>query len=162
MKRVIVDKNDEIIGAKTRDELDFTKDIYRVSALWLMNSKGEVLIAQRGLKLNNAPGSWGPAVAGTVEEGETYEDNIYKESQEEIGLSGVKFKLGPKLFRRAERSYFCQFFTATIDKDDQDFKINSFEVERVEWIELDKLKKNIELYPEKYVGTMKLIIENFS
>jgi len=26
----------------------------------------------------------------------TYEDNIYKEAEEEIGIKGLRFKLGPK------------------------------------------------------------------
>ncbi len=30
---------------------------------------------------------WGSAVAGTVEKGEDYESNIYKETEEEIGLA---------------------------------------------------------------------------
>ena len=34
------------------------------------------------------PEVWGPAVSGTNEEGETYDSNIIKEAQEEIGLTG--------------------------------------------------------------------------
>lgn len=162
MKRLVVNQNDEIIGAKERDELDFAKDIYRVSALWLTNSKGEVLIAQRGLRLNNAPGSWGPAVAGTVEDNETYEDNIYKEAKEEIGLTGIKLEFGPKLFRSAERSYFCQFFTALVDKDTQDFNLDPFEVEKVKWVDFYKLQQDIKDHPGKYGGSIQLIIEAFA
>lgn len=36
----IVNEQDEIITHKTRDDRN-TKDIYRVAALWLRNSKGE-------------------------------------------------------------------------------------------------------------------------
>lgn len=85
---VIVNENDEIIGHKLREEVDPKNDIYRVSALWVTNSAGDVLIAQRKLTKKHAPGKWEPAVAGTVEKGETDESNIYKEAQEEIGLSG--------------------------------------------------------------------------
>ena len=45
-KIVIVNENDEIIGSKERGTLN-QSDIYRVSALWIQNSKGEILLAQR-------------------------------------------------------------------------------------------------------------------
>jgi isopentenyldiphosphate isomerase len=125
----VVDGNDEYIGDKERSELDFQKDIYRVAALWLTNSANEVLIAQRKFSKDRDPGLWGPAVAGTVEPGETYETNIYKEAEEEIGLSGLVFTLGPKLRVKTPRNYFCQWYK-------------------------DKLVQEVAQQPEKYIPTM--------
>ena len=79
MQIQIVDKNDTVIGTKERDEIDYSSDIYRVSALWLTNSNGQALIAKRAMAKKNSPGKWGPAVAGTLETDETYETNIYKD-----------------------------------------------------------------------------------
>ena len=45
---IIVDENDQIIGHKVRGTLD-QKDVYRVSALWVQNSNGHVLLAKRAL-----------------------------------------------------------------------------------------------------------------
>ena len=47
-----------------------------------------VLIVERQTAFDKKydPGKWGPSAAGTVEEGETYQSNIIKELQEEIGL----------------------------------------------------------------------------
>lgn len=89
-KIIIVDENDTIIGHKNRDSME-DGDMYRVSALWIQNSKGDILLAQRSFDKRNDPGKWGPAVAGTVEEGETYESNIIKEAEEEIGLKNSHF-----------------------------------------------------------------------
>jgi len=91
----VVDENDQLIGYKERSKIDFKKDIYRIGALWLTDGTGQILIAQRKLTKDKDPGKWGPAAAGTVEKSETYESNAYKEAQEEIGLVGVKFELGP-------------------------------------------------------------------
>jgi isopentenyldiphosphate isomerase len=77
-KQVIVDESDNVIGAKIRSDI-LPDDIYRVSCLWLRNPSGEVLLAQRSFDKKNDPGRWGPAVAGTVSENETYEENIRKE-----------------------------------------------------------------------------------
>src|SRR3989344_4999835 len=92
---VIVNDNDEVIGSKNREKIDPQKDIYRVSALWLTNSMGEILLAQRHRNKPKDPGKWGPAVAGTVQKGESYYDNIVKETKEELGLADISFTQGP-------------------------------------------------------------------
>ena len=88
-KIIIVDEDDNIIGSKERNSI-VSGDIYRVSALLIENSKGEILLAQRALTKKHDPGKWGPPVAGTVEEGETYESNIVKEAEEELGLKNIQ------------------------------------------------------------------------
>lgn len=149
----IVNDQDEIIGFKDREELDLATDIYRVSALWVTNSAGEILLAQRSFKKNNAPGRWGPAVAGTVEKDETYESNIYKEAEEELGLTGLTFELGPKNRYTGDRNYFAQIFTVVIDQPVEYFKPRVGEVEKVQWISRNNLMKDLERNPDMYLST---------
>lgn len=158
----IVNDKDEIIGYKKRDEVDFKNDIYRVAALWLSNSNGEVLIAQRKLTKDKDPGKWGPAVAGTVDEGETYDQNIVKEIEEEVGVKGLDIVKGPHVRITKPRNYFCQWFTAKLDKSSNEFIVQEDEVEKVEWIDFESLVKEVESDPEKYIPSMPGIIELFS
>ncbi len=44
-KIVVVDSKDNIIGAEKRDMVDREGLLYRVSAIWIKNSKGENLLA---------------------------------------------------------------------------------------------------------------------
>ncbi len=160
----IVNEKDEIIGYKQREDIDHEKDIYRVTALWIKNSDNEVLLAQRAFAKKNSPGLWGPAVAGTVEKGETYESNIYKEAQEEIGLSGVEFLLGPKNRTREKntyRNYFAQWFFATVNEPASFFTVRPGEVEQVAWISSDKLVEDAKRQPTKYIPSMQKIINTF-
>ena len=53
-KIIIVNGEDKIIGYKKRGTLDLS-DIYRVSALWIQNSKGEILLAQRSFDKKTIP-----------------------------------------------------------------------------------------------------------
>ena len=140
------------MGSKERDKTDPATDIYRVSALWLTNSKGQALLAQRKLTKKHSPGKWGPAVAGTIEEGETYESNIYKEAKEEIGLEGIKFRLADKKLIVRENRFFAQWFLGTVDKDISEFKIQEEEVEALEWVDQSLLAKDIVEHPEKYTS----------
>lgn len=161
-KRIqIVDENDRVIGCKFRAEADIAGDTYRVSALWLTNRKGEVLLAQRKLTKEHHPGKWGPAVAGTVDEGETYESNIYREAEEEIGLKDVKFEPGPKTRSYKPHSHFTQWFLVTTDRGIGDFKIQESEVEKIAWVPEAKLREDVVKNPEKYVSSMPGITKTF-
>lgn len=160
-KVTIVNTSDEIISYKMRNVLS-KEDIYRVSALWLTNSRGEVLLAKRHhTKLHN-PNMWGPAVAGTIEEGETYESNIIKETEEEIGLRDIKPKLGPKIEITGEYHHFTQWFTLEVDKDVNDFKIQDNEVEEIKWFAPQELRNELQRQSEKFLPRMSEYFKLFS
>lgn len=150
-KIIVVDENDIPIGAKYRNEIDYTKDIYRWSGIWVENSQGEVLIAQRKLTKDKDPGKWGPAAAGTLEEGETYESNAYKEVQEELGITVDSLQLGPKQHANIPRRYFGQWFLCKVDKPLSEFTIQEDEVEQIAWIKKEDLIKDMKQNPSKYV-----------
>lgn len=156
---VIVNEQDEIIGHKERGTL-VQGDIYRVSALWVKNSNGDILLAQRAFTKSHDPGKWGPAVAGTVDEGETYEQNIIKETDEEIGLKKITPIPGPKVRASGEYNYFNQWYTLVVDKPAKDFTLQEEEVEQVKWLSRSELEKELRKHPEKYLTGLKWSLEN--
>jgi 8-oxo-dGTP diphosphatase len=153
-KIMIVNDNDEIIEHKNRTSLE-KSDIYRVSALWIKNSKGEVLLAKRHLNKKIHPGKWGPAVSGTNELGESYESNIIKEAKEEIGLKGYEFEKSKKTRRFKDYNFFCQWFTLEIDKELEEFTIQKDEVEEIKWFRKDELAKELEENSDGFLESIK-------
>ena len=137
-KIIIVDEEDNIIGCKER-ETAVLEDIYRVSALWVTNSQGKILLAKRALTKSHSPGEWGPAVAGTVEKGEEYLGNIIKEAEEEIGLKDI----------------------VPQDKTLDEFVIDESEVAEVRWFTKDELQKEIQADPTKFLKSMQHLVELF-
>lgn len=166
-KIIIVDEHDTVIGAKDRDLLDHGKDIYRATGLWLTDKEGNILLAQRAFTKKNGPGEWGPAASGTVDEGETYESNIIKEAEEEIGLTGVTFTLDKKMRVQGGRNFFGQWFTACINhKPANEFHIQKDEVERVRWISPTELIQDIQHNPDTYIPSassywMQLFLQDY-
>lgn len=158
---VIVNDQDEIIGHKERGTLA-KEDIYRVSALWVTNSGGDILLAQRKFTKKQDPGKWGPAVAGTVDEGETYDDNIIKEAEEEIGLANIKPTLGPKRRVSGEYNYFCQWYTLIVDKPAEGFIIQDEEVEQVKWLTRKELERELQEHPASYIAGMQWNMDNLT
>ena len=96
---------------------------------------------------------WGPGVAGTVDEDETYDDNIVKEIREEIGLeiSISQLKRGPKIrIENNPNGYFGQWYLYSMDKDAEDFVIQKDEVVQVKWFSPDELKEAIRTRPDEF------------
>lgn len=155
----IVDTDDRLIGHKLRGTLDYQTDIYRVAALWLTNTTGDILLAQRKHTKDRDPGLWGPAVAGTLDEGETYTTNIYKEAEEELGINDVTFQLGPKQRVYAPRNYFCQWFTVRLDRPAASFILQEEEVEAVRWLTAAELAADVQAHPQRYIPAMPHILK---
>ena len=160
-KIIIVNEDNQIIAHKYRSDVK-TEDIYRVSALHVANSEGQVLLAQRKFTKNHDPGKWGPAVAGTVEEGESYEDNIKKEAFEEIGLTGIEFEKWICRRNRGEHNYFSQQFRAIVDKKIEDFTIQEEEVEQIKWFSKDEINELFNEKPEMFINSFGNYIKLYS
>lgn len=151
-KRSIVDRNDILIGAKSKLEISHPRDIYRVSAAWVINPLGQVLLARRSLADTNEAGKWGPSVAGTVEQDESYEDNIRKELREEIGLHDTELHVGPKEFVDGQRRYFVQWYYTLCDKTAEDFELQHEEVTAVRWLSLSQLTEKFAQCPGQFIA----------
>lgn len=147
----VVDESDQVIGSKERSDIDPNNDIYRVSALWLKNSKGEILLAQRKKTKKKDPGVWGPAAAGTVESSETYDTNILKEVEEEIGLKDIELTKGPKAKVSYPRNFFTQWYFATQDLLADEIVVQEEEVEQVQWFDLKSIRQWHSEKPQDFV-----------
>ena len=154
-KIIIVNKKDKVIGYRNSDKIT-SNNIYRISALWVTNNKGEILLTQRSLDKKIYPGKWQCAVAGTVEEGETYQSNIYKEAYEELGIKNKEFIKGPKLFREGKYTYFCQWYLAVMNWDLSKFKANEKEIINIKWINKNELKKRIKSNKSEFTDAMSM------
>ncbi len=154
----IVDEDNNLVGEKFRDEVDYQKDRYQCTGLWITNSRGEILIGQRALTKNTDPGKWGTAVSGTVEAGQTFESNVYKEAGEELGLFGISFEMGPLQKNEAPRKNYAQWFTVTLDLPIESFVLQAEEVEQLSWLSPEMLVADVAKYPEKYVSSFKAIL----
>ncbi len=161
MKILIVDKKDNVIGVKERDTLDYEKDIYRVSALWIINSRGQILLARRAYSKKQNPGKWGPAVAGTNDGGETYYSNIIKEAEEELGLKNIKPKKGLKELVKGKYKHFTQWFILNLDINLKDLKIDEKEVAEIKWFTKQEVLNIINTNSDEVLEKMKKWINLF-
>ena len=156
----IVDENDNIIGYEERSLL-IPIHRYRVAALWVTNSQWEILLAQRHKSKKHHPSLWWPAVGGTVEKDETYEQNIIKETEEEIGILWIQPILGPKTKTESGYLHFTQWFLLSLDKEIDEFTFAKDEVQSLRWVSPENLRKEFSETPDNFVPSFALILPLF-
>jgi isopentenyldiphosphate isomerase len=161
MQIPIVDRNDTLIGYKERAEVDYSKDIFRTASLWITNTQGDVLLAQRKLDKKVDPGKWGEAVGGTVDGEDSYETTAHREAEEELGLRDVAITLGPKQFITKPCQYFVQWYTTVIDEPIGSFVIQPEEVEQIAWVPKTQLEAELRDNPNTYIASMPEIVALF-
>lgn len=148
---IIVDENDNIIGHKTRPNIQLN-DIYRVSSLIVYNKEGDVLLGKRAKTKKNNPNLWAPIVNGTNAKGETYEENIIRETREEIGLDINSPIPVTKVRVRENHDHFVSFFKIIIDKDTR-LIVDESEIQEIRWFSKNDLENLLEESPHLFVPT---------
>ena len=155
-KVIVVNQGDEQIGLKGYTELKY-EDIYRVSALWLTDFKtGDCLMTERKWTKHHDPGKWMAAASGTIEENESYNENIVHEIEEEIGLKNLHLHIGPKEFiDDGKHKFFVQWYTAGVDKNAVVITIQEEEVESFAWVPIKQLINEVTTKGDKFVPSLK-------
>ncbi len=138
---VVVDKDDNILGYRTRFECHHDKKlIHRGANLLIFNDKDEILLQQRSLTKDKLPGWWMHAVGGHVGQGETYEEAIKRETWEELGVE-VQMKFVSKfLFIYPQETEMETLYTAVSDGP---FFPDPVEVSQVRFFSKNMLQKSV-------------------
>ncbi len=154
MKIPIVNEQDEVIAHKEREK-KMPEDIYRITHVWVFNKNKEFLIAKRQATKKVSPNRWGPGVSGTLEEGETYESNAVKETEEEIGLKNISLTPYKKIYyENSNGKRFCFIYVASINMPAGEFVLQKEEVSEVKWINIDELVKWYKKSPDDFIPSV--------
>lgn len=82
----VVDENNQLTGKTEERNIIHEKGIWhREVAVWIMNEKGEILLQKRAANKRQEPNKWA-ICAGHVEAGESVEDSMIREIEEELGI----------------------------------------------------------------------------
>ena len=137
---------------------------HRISRIFLINSKGEILIQKRSIKKASLPGRWDQSAAGHVEEGETYEIAADRELKEETGVSGVVLKkIGSFKSQEIDEADKIKnrFNTMYVGTYDGDVNLDPDEVSETRWIAPAELEVWMEKSPNDFTEGFLLSFRKF-
>lgn len=86
---MIVDADNNEIGAVSRQEMRASGLIHRAAYILVFNSGGEIFVQKRTKNKDLYPGYYDVAAGGVVQAGESYLVSACRELQEELGISGI-------------------------------------------------------------------------
>ncbi len=97
----IVDDQDCVIGQMARSEVHRRKLWHRAVSIFVLNSRGQLLLQLRSATKDEYPLCYTSSASGHVTAGENYDETAPREMQEELGLTSpverlAKFPAGPE------------------------------------------------------------------
>lgn len=146
----LVDDQDNVIGKKDRSLLT-DDDRWRVSIIWITNSKNQVLIAKRSMHKPTDPGAWSTAAGGTVQYGGVYDDTAERELKEELGVSLELIPGKIALYKMSLGKRAGKYYHAVADLPTSAFTLQKEEVDDIKWVEKDWLWRDMTKNPQNYV-----------
>ncbi len=137
----IVNENDKIIGKDTRENVHVNHQIHRGVHVFVMNSKGQILIQKRSKNKSDRPGYLDASAGGQVLSGETYKQAALREPTEELGFSpkGVIKVTKYNSYSRRQKEKRTLFLVY----NEGPFKLNKYEIEWIKFFDIKKLNSMI-------------------
>lgn len=101
----VVDEDGNEISTAPREVCHDGKSklLHPVVHLHLFNEKGEIYLQKRALIKDLLPGKWDTSVGGHIQPGESTEDALKRETEEELGLKSFSYKFIRKYIWESSR-----------------------------------------------------------
>lgn len=142
----------------------YDEHMYYVAVLWFVNQEGQLLLAKRADHKVHDPSLWGPSVTGKLEDGETIEEALLRETQEELGISSVLYK--PNLLFEedfvhpdgATRRFSIYYALTTTSVIEANLDIDKEEVAETKWVSKDEIRELLKSEPGKVVPASAFVL----
>lgn len=160
---VLVDQDDQKLGLMEKQQAHVAGLLHRAFSVFVFNSKGELMIQQRAADKYHSPTLWTNTCCSHPRDNESYEEAAHRRLVEEMGFDCVldfkfsfiyKAHLDNNLTEHELDHVFIGYY-------DDEPKLNAKEVMAYRWVELEDLKKDIEVNPNDYTAWFKIIFEHY-
>jgi len=157
-----VDENDNEVGIAEKMDAHIEPKLHRAFSIFIVNSKGELLLQQRAKGKYHCPSLWTNTCCSHPRPGETLERAAHRRLQEEMGFDTALKEVFSFIYKAefdnglTEMEYDHVF----VGRWDGQPKVNLEEVAAYEWVPVSELTAKIEEEPDKYTAWFKIALKN--
>ena len=136
----VVDEDDNVIGKASREECHKKGLIHRSVMFFVFNEEGMVLVTKRTKAKDFFPGYRSIVLGGHVHAGESYEEAVAREIEEEVGLKAQPFFISSFKKRIPEEKENVKVYGVVV-KDR--INLNDEELEKGEFLGLEEMEEKL-------------------
>jgi isopentenyl-diphosphate Delta-isomerase len=143
----VADEHDRTIGRELRSVVHARKLLHRAVHIFVLNSRGELLLQLRSAIKDEYPDCYTSSASGHLSAGETYDAAAPRELDEELGLAGPlerlhKFPAGPQTSH--EHTVLYRLVTDAVPR------IDPQEIAAAEFHSFDEIAAMISREPDRF------------
>lgn len=160
---ILVDENDEKIGIMPKLLAHEKALLHRAFSVFIFNDDNELMLQQRALDKYHSPGLWTNTCCSHQREFESNVDAGKRRLQEEMGFVTELKETTSFMYKAPFDNGLTEheFDHVLIGRYNDAPKINSEEVADWKWMDLEAVKVDIALNPDRYTEWFKIIFEKF-
>jgi isopentenyldiphosphate isomerase len=140
----IVDEENRTIGVLPRSQMRGRRLAHRCTYVLVFNGRGEIFIHLRTPTKDVFPSYWDVAVGGVLAAGESYEQGVRREVEEELGVQATPRELFLLRYEDARTVVFGMVYR--LDHEGP-FQLQAEEIVRGEWVALDEVWGRAQVEP---------------
>ncbi len=147
----VVDEDNEVIGTEFRDVVHEKGLPHRTVMFFVLDERGRILVTKRTANKNFFPGYWSIVLGGHVKAGESYEEALVTEMEEELGTVWDHEEIAEFVKDIEEETEHVKVYSVKIEREK--IALCEKEVEKGEFWTKEKIKKEInsrDFLPETY------------
>ena len=159
-KIILVDRNDNPIGLEEKIKTHKEGLLHRAISVYIFNSKNELLLQQRALKVYHSGSLWSNTCCSNCYEGESADYSAHRSLKSEMGIECEIKQYFTTIYRTPVSNGLIEheFLHVFFGRYDDDPKVNSDEVMNWRWMDFDKLVEDIKKNGSIYSPWLKILL----
>ncbi len=160
---ILVDENDQAIGVMNKLEVHQTGQLHRAFSIFIFNGHEQLLLQQRAQEKYHTANLWSNTCCGHPRPEESTSEAAMRRLKEEMGIVTILEKKFDFVYMVELDNDLMEheFDHVFIGRYNQQPIINPEEASAYKWVNIQDLKDEMELFPEKYTEWLKIAIKYF-
>ena len=160
---ILVNEQDEKIGLMPKQEAHEKGVLHRAFSVFIFNKNNELMLQQRALHKYHSPGLWTNTCCSHQRDGESSLEAGKRRLFEEMGFTTDLKETTSFIYKAPFDNGLTEHELdhILVGNFEEAPNINKEEVASWKWMDLEEVKKDIEINPKIYTAWFKIIFDKF-